>query len=339
MGKTTVAVVLLWLGAIGLAGWTLSQLPIREILTHLQGVSAAEYLVWGALNVIIILVFNQRWWLISHAIKAPVNFLQLLFIKLAGQSISFITPGPQFGGEPLQVFWLWRCAQLPVHKALLTLGLDRVFEFIINFAVLLLCVALLLTTSASDSADWNIVFAILLATTIALTLFGGLIFRRPQWLVNRLDKLAHHWHDHPRLKSAFTHWTLLREDLRTCLTQKKKALIYAALLSVAGWVGIFAELKLVLWLTDIHLDLAGFLLFFVAMRLALLLPLPGGIGTMEAAIFWTFHYLNMPEASALVVIALMRLRDLFTLIAGLICAGVLQKSRGTSTGKALEPAN
>lgn len=339
MRKTTLVVSLLWLSAIGLAGWTLAQLPLGEMVANLKGLEALDYLLWGALNILIIFMLNQRWWLISRALHAPVNFLELLFIKQAGQSISFITPGPQVGGEPLQVFWLWRRAQLPVHKALLSLGLDRFFEFIINFAVLILCVALLLFTSASGSANWGIIFIGLLVAAFAAIFFARLLIRRPRWLADRLDILAHQWHDQPYLKSAITHWSLLREDLRNCLRQQRKALGYAGLLSVGSWIAMFAELQLLLWMADVSLDIAGFLLFFVAMRLALLLPLPGGIGTMEAAIFWGFHYLNIPEASALIVIALIRLRDILVLVFGIACAGFLQKPRSEVIEAELESTN
>ena len=59
------------------------------------------------------------------------------------------------------------------------------------------------------------------------------------------------------------------------------------------------------------------------MRLAFLLPLPGGIGTLEAALFLAFQYLSLPATAAIGVIALMRLRDAVVLMAGLGCLRVL----------------
>lgn len=325
MTKAKLLIALLWVAALLLAGWTLSQLPFSEILNSLENLHPRDYLLLFGANLAIILVFNWRWSILSTAIQAPVNFFQLLLIRQAGQTVSFITPGPQFGGEPLQIFWLWRNTQLPLHKALLSLGLDRFYELWVNFSVLVLGVLLLLTSSANTTADWSTILGALVVVLVLLTLFGTLVFKQPQWLAHRFNKITHSWQAHRYLSHIKTQWNLLGDDLRTCLQHQRKHLFSAALLSALGWAGLIAELQLILWLTDILLPLTGFLLLFVALRLALLLPLPGGIGTMEAAVFWTFHYLNLPMESALAVIALMRLRDLVVLMFGFGCLGFIRK--------------
>lgn len=328
--KATLLVALLWIAALVLAGWTLSQLPVNEILNNLKRLHAHDYFILFSANLIIIFIFNFRWLVLSRAIQAPVKFFQLLFIRQAGQTISFITPGPQFGGEPLQIFWLWRNSQLPLHKALLSLGLDRFYELWVNFSVLVLGVLLLLGSSANTTANWNTILFALIAVLALLTVFAALVFKQPLWIVHRFNKVTHSWQAHRYLRHIKTQWNLLGEELRICLQYQRKRLLYAALLSALGWIGLIAELQLILWLTDTPLPLTGFLLLFVALRLALLLPLPGGIGTMEAAVFWTFHYLALPMESALATIALMRVRDLAVLVFGFGCLGFIKKRTATN---------
>lgn len=330
MTRAKIIIAVLWMLAIVLAGWTLARLPLHEIASSLRNVSLPEYLIWAAFNVLFILILNQRWWLLSKAINAEVNFLELLLIRQAGQSVSFITPGPQFGGEPLQLFWLWRRARLPLHKALLSLGLDRVFELAINFFVLIFGVVLLLMTPASKVAAWETILAVLVGALIAMLLMGKLIIRQPDWLLRRLSTITHRWQEHRYLQSISTHWNLLNEDLRFCFSHQTKHLVLAGLLSIAGWVALIAEMFVVLWMADVTISISGFLLLFVALRIALLLPLPGGIGTLEAAIFWTFNYLNISAEHALAVIALMRLRDVIVLVAGLGCLALLQKPKAST---------
>jgi hypothetical protein len=74
---------------------------------------------------------------------------------------------------------------------------------------------------------------------------------------------------------------------------------------------------------ELPLDFSDFLVILIAMRLAFLLPLPGGIGTLEAALFWAFQYLSLPVAAVMGLIALMRLRDAIILLAGLWCLRVM----------------
>lgn len=317
--KARILLTVLWLLGLIIGGWTLAHLPLNGIAQKLAVVSVGELAFWICVNVTIILLFNYRWWLLGNALQIRIGFLHLLVIRQAGQSISFITPGPQFGGEPLQVFWLWRAARTAVHKALLALGLDRFFELWVNFSILIAGVLLLIASPVNNSADWGAILLILLGLGAGLSLIGILLVKQPRWLNERLNKVTHGWQSHSRLHHIKTQWDLLREELATCLGQQKQTLGVALLLSLLGWVGLFGELYLTLWMAGVTLNLYGFLLLFVAFRLALLLPVPGGIGTMEAAIFWTFTYLQLPMESAATLIGLMRLRDALVLGSGLAC--------------------
>ncbi len=206
MTKAKWLIVFLWILALVLASWTLLQLPLNEIVTNLGILQINDYLILLMANLAIIFIFNLRWSILGAAIQAPVKFIQLLIIRQAGQTISFITPGPQFGGEPLQIFWLWRNAQLPLHKALLSLGLDRFYELWVNFSVLVLSVTLLLTSSANTTAQWGTILIVLISVLVLLTGFGALLFKQPQWLANRFHRITHRWHSHRHLNSIKTQW-------------------------------------------------------------------------------------------------------------------------------------
>src|SRR5687768_10430210 len=126
MQRATLFTLLLWLIALSLGAWTLAQLPLAEISTSINSLNPAQWIFWLGLNGLIILLLGLRWQLLTRALAAPIKLLKLLAIRQAGQAVSFITPGPQFGGEPLQVYWLYRYG-MPLRKALLALGLDRFF--------------------------------------------------------------------------------------------------------------------------------------------------------------------------------------------------------------------
>lgn len=275
----------------------------------------------------IILVLGLRWQLLNIALGAPIRLLKLLAIRQAGQAVSFITPGPQFGGEPLQVYWLYKYG-LPLRKALLSLGLDRFFELWINFSVLLLAVLLLLTGIGDNSGDNNTTNTIgdWQTALVPLLIFLGLMFslawiliKQPQWINNRLERIAARWQHNHRLNNINQHWQSLGDDLRIALRTQKPRFLLAILLSLLGWAGLLGELYLILHFVGIDADLHSFLIILVAMRMALLLPMPGGVGTIEASVLWSFHALNLPASAALGLIALMRVRDAIVLIIGLAC--------------------
>lgn len=319
--------LLLWLIALSLAAWSLMQLPLADISRSITSLTAAQWIYWLSLNALIILVLGLRWQLLTQALAAPVNLLKLLLIRQAGQAVSFITPGPQFGGEPLQIYWLYKYG-LPLRKALLSLGLDRFFELWINFSVLLLAVLLLLAgvdvvdTNANNInsfGDWQRALLPLLIFLGLMLSLAWILITQPQWINDRLERVATRWQHNHRLNKINQHWQSLGDDLRIALRTQKTRFLLAIALSLLGWAGLLGELYMILRFVGIDADLHSFLIIVVALRMALLLPMPGGVGTLEAAVLWSFHTLNLPASAALGLIALMRVRDAIVLLIGLAC--------------------
>lgn len=321
--------LLLWLVAFALVGWVLSQMPLDSIAQTMAALTWTDWLAWSGINVAVILISTQRWRELTGMLNLPATFMQLLLVRQAGQTVSFITPGPQFGGEPLQIYWLYKRFGIAVHSAVLALGLDRFYELWINFAVLILGVVLLLTPVAAmpaltESANWQEVLSILFVAVLIMTLIGWAILRRPQWISQRTENLAQRWLQNPRLQKIDDHWQALGSDLQSAVRTQKPALLRAFVLSLLTWGCIVGEMVLVLHILDIDVTMSGVILILVATRLALLLPLPGGIGTLEASLLWSFQSLGLPTTAAVGVIALMRLRDAIVLVAGLLCLRAMQ---------------
>lgn len=327
MQRATLLTLLLWIIALALTAWTLSQLPFADIASSVASLSTAQWIFWLSLNGLIILILGLRWQLLTQALATPVNLLRLLLIRQAGQAVSFITPGPQFGGEPLQVYWLYKYG-LPLRKALLSLGLDRFFELWVNFSVLLVAVLLLLIGNTNSIGNWQ-------TALLPLLIFLGLMFSlawilvaQPQWINDRLERIATRWQHNHRLNKINQHWQSLGDDLRIALRTQKIRFLVAIVLSLLGWAGLLGELYLILHFVGVEADLHSFLIILVAMRMALLLPMPGGVGTLEASVLWSFQTLNLSASAALGLIALMRVRDLLVLLIGLTC---LRASTSAST--------
>lgn len=307
---------LIWLAAFGLAAWILSQLPFTKVARSVTDLRVSEWLVWIALNLAVVMLLTGRWLVLTSAMALPCKLLQLLRVRQAGGVISFVTPGPQFGGEPFQVYWLWQRYKVPGHAAFLALGLDRFYELWINFAVLLLAVLVLVSSASVTFVDWYIIVAVLSALIMLMAWFGWFMLRQPLRIRTWIKRLTSRWHDHERLRSIDIHWSRLNESLQLIFTKQRPALGFAFGLSLLGWAGMIAEFWLLLHFVDVPVDLTSFVFLFTVVRLAFLLPLPGGIGSVEAALFWAFQALALPLSAAAGLIVLMRLRDVVILLAG-----------------------
>lgn len=323
MSRLKAIPVLLWLTALILVGWVLSQLPFATIVESISTLSLTQWLAWIGINIGIILLATQRWRVLIGILAVRVSFTELLMMRQAGQAVSFITPGPQFGGEPLQVYWLWKRNQLPIHRALLAVGLDRFYELWINFGVLLLSGLLLIASTETVDVNWQKITLVLLVMLLTLSILGWLILKQPERILGWFKRVTRYWQHHPRLQNIETHWQRLGSDLSYVMAKHKPALLQALILSLVGWIGLIGELWLLLSFFDLALDVYAFLVILVAMRLSFLLPLPGGLGTLEAALFWAFEYLSLPLAAVMGVLALMRLRDVLVLMAGLGCLRIM----------------
>jgi hypothetical protein len=313
---TNFLTTLIWIAAFGLAALVLAQLPFAAMGQAITELGFSQWLLWIVLNLSIIMLLTGRWLVLTRAMALPCKLLQLLRVRQAGGVISFVTPGPQFGGEPFQVYWLWQRYKVPGHAAFLALGLDRFYELWINFAVLLVAVLVLLSSASVTFVDWPIVAVVLSGLILLMGLFGWFMLRQPLRIRNWIKRLTSRWQHHERLRSLDTHWSQLTESLQLIFTKQRRALGFALGLSLLGWAGMIGEFWLLLRFVDVSVDLATFVFLFTVVRLAFLLPLPGGIGSVEAGLFWGFQMLALPVPAAAGLIVLMRLRDVVILLAG-----------------------
>ncbi|MBC53716.1 MAG: TIGR00374 family protein [Gammaproteobacteria bacterium] len=328
--------LLLWPMALLLVAWTLSQMPLAGLPDMLGALTGYQWLLWAVVNLMIIAISTERWRQLGRMLGEAPGFWHMLLIRQAGQTVSFITPAPHFGGEPFQIYWLVRRLGMNIHRAVLSLALDRFYELWINFLMLLLGVSLVLLLQTSDAAngqgnDWQRILLLLLGLLALLSMVAWLLIRQPVLLSARLEKLGAGWLRSPRLAALGNHWQVLGSELRTVVSTQRPALLGALGLSLLGWALMIFEVWLVLTYFGITPDALSLALILVAMRLALLLPLPGGIGSLEAAVLWSFQTQALPADAALGLIALTRLRDVLVLLTGLLCLRALQ-------GKSAPPA-
>lgn len=317
-------VLVLWGLALALVAWTLGQLPLGEMLVRLEQLDWQDYLWWSLTNVLILALAVKRWQVLARALDATLSMPWLFRLRQAGGAVSFITPGPQFGGEPLQLFWLHRHSHLPLHQAIPVLGLDRLLETGTNIAVLLAGVLLMIGTAIMPVAQWLQVAAILMLILGALVATTVVVIRHPGWLAERFRKIASHWQSYKPAEERPGGWEQLAALLKQTVAQERPRLWLALGLAIAGWGLLLFELFLLLHFLGLPVTVPDLILIMLGMRLAMLLPAPGGIGTVEASLFWSFSFLGLPLSAAAGLIALTRLRDVIILLTGLGCLAGLQ---------------
>lgn len=257
-----------------------------------------------ALNVGILMLMTLRWWLFLRLLGADLQFLRAVFYRLAGYSVSYLTPGPQFGGEPVQLVLSQR--HTSQTAALSALVLDRIYDLSASVAVLVISVAIAITTGLTIqvfNAAWLI--AVLLLPLLYLVAL-------------RRNRLPLHW-----LQSKLPEWGWLQTSVRSetqlveIQRQHPQVLGQAAGVTVVTWLAQITEYWLMLRLLGAVLNWQQLFTALAAVRIAFLLPMPGALGTLEAGQIWTMEQLGLDPAIGLAAATLIRLRDIGLALIGL----------------------
>lgn len=317
---------LVWLALPPLLWWAVRRAPLGEIREALSGLGLPQLALLAAFNLFAMLFFSSRWWLIVRAQGYRPPYLALLGYRLAAFSISYFTPGTQFGGEPLQVYLLENRQRLPGAAALAAVSLDKLFELLANFTFLAAGISLTLQaglfpgTSASLAVGWA-GGLFLLPLSYLLALWSG---RAPlTWLVARLPARLF---DGRRLEQAPGLVASSERQVSALVRDKPLAILGVLLASASIWLLSLAEYWLALYLLGARLGPVEVIFALVAARIAFLTPLPGGLGALEASQVLAMQALGLSPALGISISLWIRARDLALGIAGL-CLGALLAQR------------
>lgn len=280
------------------------------VIGVLGALSGSDLLALLAVNAVVFLTFPARWWIVLRAQGARASYGAVARYRLAAFGVSYFTPGPQFGGEPLQAVLIRRHG-LSGAAAGASVALDRALEVSVNFAVLAVGLALALRARlfGPPAVGWGSGLTIS-ALGVALPALGLLALgggARPLgWLAARL---ATPLEDRPRLARIAALGAGMEREVAAFCRQQPLAMLAALGASLLSWAAIVGELVLMLHLLGFDLPPGSVLGILIAARLAFLLPSPGGLGTLEAGQALAFGALGLDPAGGLALSALIRARD------------------------------
>jgi hypothetical protein len=293
--------------------------PFNDIWLTLTRLQSWQLAILLFLNAIVIIFMTLRWWLILRAEIPGLPFIPLIGYRLSVFAMSYFTPGPQVGGEPLQIILLRRNHHVSFARASSAVLLDKVFEFLGNFVFIgiglfaIARVGLLAENITIPKLGW-IALAILVSWPI---IHFSLLYtkRKPMSALIRvlLSKYADRtWYRlivaSEYLAASFIH-------------RHPRFLFFALLASLISWSGMGLEYLLMLQFLDIHLTLWQALAGLTAALLAFLVPLPGGLGALEASQVLALGSFGYSAATAIGLTLLMRARDLVNGLLGLWLVG------------------
>ena len=311
------------LAALGLAlAWhAFRSMVWAEVWPLLCGLGPLSILILLTYNLILVPLMTARWWLLVKCSGWPVGLLDTCNYRLAANAVSYLTPGPHFGGEPIAVYCLHRRHGVPLSSAGTSVAVERLLELLASFVVLTFClIYLTLAGNGILSRNRGAIALIAVAAGAGCLLAALFTGKRP---VSRsmalIKRLAHG--PFPQLCNRIGSWidTIRQSEAmaESLYRDHRRRFLVANLFSLVYWLGVFAEFWLMGFLLGAHLSLVQLAAVVAVARLAFFTPLPAGIGVLESALPWLTVVLGFGHSLGFGLCLMMRCRDLLFNLTGL----------------------
>ena len=298
---------LLWLGPPILLWLVLRNVALDELLAALSRLQPIEIVLLILVNVGVVLTFSGRWWSILVALGYRLAYVLVSAYRLAAFSVSYFTPGPQLGGEPVQVFLINKRDDIPLGTATASVVMEKALEFLTNFAFLSLGIFI---------TSWLGLLSVEIGRIVGLISLGGLALA-----IGLLAAIWAGWWPLTRLISRFQNTSETLDRVRSVVEDAEKqltvlcrerpwALGAGLAFSLLSWLVLLLEYWLALRFLGLELEPAEVVVVVTAARLAILLPFPGGLGALEASQLLALSALGFSVAEGVAMGLLIRARDL-----------------------------
>jgi uncharacterized protein (TIRG00374 family) len=318
----------LWALALALLWWAGRNIEIASIWQAIRRLSLLQLGFLTVVNIVVLLTLSGRWWVVLRGLGYNVDYLSLSAYRLASFGLSYFTPGPQFGGEPLQIYLLRTRHDVPIASSTASVTLEKVIELIGNFTFLLFGLALIarLEFFNQQAGGGLIVLALFLLGLPLVLLLAIARGKRPfSSLVRRIPRLIR---DRIPAWKRWQNGVLAVEIEMTIFFREKPIQFIAAMaFSLLTWVMLVCEYWLMLQFLDLRLTFDATIAVLATARLAFLTPLPGGLGALEAGQAFAFQRLGYSVAEGLSVGLLIRARDVVFGAIGLVLGSMLASPR------------
>jgi uncharacterized protein (TIRG00374 family) len=298
--------------------WALRTVPFIDIWNVLRQLRLWQLGTLFGLNILVLGAMTARWWAILHAENPGIPFLQLVRYRLAVFGLSYFTPGPQVGGEPLQVFYLQRDHGVTFARATAAVIMDKLLEFLANFILLAVglttAVRVGLITRSSTQALGSL---IPLAAILLWPLIHLVLLHRGKYPLSALARAAFS----STKRQKWLRLVVVSERMAGGFTRRHPGALLAALgFSLLAWAGMAAEYFMMTGFLQAQLTGEQTLAALTAALFAFLMPLPGGLGALEASQVYVMTSFGHPAAIGIGVSLLMRARDILNGSLGLLLA-------------------
>jgi len=299
--------------------FSLRNAPLPDIWKTLNTLEFSQIAVILSINAAVIGLMTARWWIIVRAENRSLPFLPLVGYRLSVFGLSYFTPGPQVGGEPLQVIYLQRNHGLSFARATSAVIMDKLLEFLVNFILIGIGAWAIFRMGLVSENGIRLTFSLIgLALLLSWPLAHILLLYNGIMPVSRvLLRQPFIQKDHQGIRLI-----IVAERMASVFCRKHVHTMFLAIVvSLLSIVGIAVEYYLMVSFLGMKVNSIQVFAALTAMQVSFLMPLPGGLGALEASQVFALGAFGQPASAAISLTLLMRARDILNGGLGLLLAG------------------
>ncbi len=308
---------------IGLAAlaYIFSIVSWSDVKNALSGATFRLVVLFLIIQLLIFLTLTWRWKIVleSQGYK-DINIFSLLSYRLAGYAISFITPAAKLGGEPVRAWLLSKKQEIPFRKALSGVVIDKTIDLSTSGTFFILGALLVLISYAISPGVRQVLIIAALVFFVLVTIFNYRMMRGKNFFYKiftftglskfkRLDGFKKKLIDFEKPIIKFYH-----ED--------KKHFFQTIMISALSWILMFIEYSILGDMVGVNLSLIEIFLIVSFVGVAIIIPVPMALGTLEAGQIGAFGIIGLTAATGLALAILVRIKDIVFVVAGLIILAV-----------------
>ncbi|MFH0870766.1 MAG: lysylphosphatidylglycerol synthase transmembrane domain-containing protein [archaeon] len=289
--------------------------PFKDVALTFSNVTPTLLIAYLCVSFSIMLLFAIRWRYVLKTLGYNVPFLDVFGFRVIEYGISYITPSGKAGGEPVRAALLMKRG-IGFKEGLSTVFADKTIELSVSllffiFGILTLAlgyalpvglnVILILLSMALLFLIWKFYSRILRGKTVFVALYKFL----------RLDKVKFM----AKYQQAIVDF---EKPIIKFYTKERKAFFIALGLSVLSLCLSLVEYKLVLLMLGIDAPLSVIFMVLSVVGIAFLVPVPMGLGSLEAFQAALFSVLGIGSASGIGLAVITRARDLLWVLVAVV---------------------
>lgn len=279
------------LAGLGALAVLFARFGLGDLTAAFANLSVSHLALYLALAGVVRLGFGLRWFLVARALGPAPALSRFVAARLAGDAVGALIPAGSVGGDPLRVLLLCggttstttsttTSATMSATTASAGVALDRLLELVGNTICGMVYVTVFSATYALGPEDRTAlvvgVLALLLASLAAplVLLLKGV---RPLTLL-----LPRALERRPRWRRVVGLIRRVEDDLVAALRQQPAVLLWGVAGSLAVEAAVVAEYWFLLAAFGIVVELPTLMMMLVTVGLVRAIPVPAGLGALEA---------------------------------------------------------